>query len=425
MSIESAKSLDFVEVSVVTHNGETYDVSDNVSEFNIYEDIDRPFVHGELALIDNSGIANIFPLIGHEVIRIRFKRLGETSATIDKTFFVNGINNMKQINEQTATVMITLISPVQLVNAQSTFSKAYRGLNTDMIREMYNEYFKRDIDKISNGGTSHSVVFPYVKPLDAISMVLQNTYADDGTPLYLYETLYGNKLELRSWGEMMSAPIDTKLGVDGTISPIPLSNQAKDAKASRNIPDWANRLDTVNVVDGYSLYDGIAAGWYKHDLAHCDVSKKTYNLSVYDYRKSNGTPKTRDYVRDSMYSDNIKTNSLFRTQVTNDYAFNEDLPVLNSTSPTAMSNMKSFRNRMSTMRLEGGGPGIEGLRIGKCVGIDIPIRKPSFLAHEDQRDQINSGKYLVSAIRHTYKNKRYVIGIEMVRDGMNPDARIK
>lgn len=427
------KGLQTLEISLLTHDQKVLDITSNVPQFSLYEDIDSFFVHGEMSIVDNSGMLVNFPLIGQEFINIRMRRFGEDAQEIIRTFFVSGVSSVKRLNETSASIFVHLVSPYQLTDSQKVFSRSYQGLNTDIISKIFLENFSEYgdgalIDEItmSEGGSSVNIVFPYMKPFQAIQLVLDTTVAGDGSPLYLFETLYEegvqSRFQLMSWKEMMEADIDTTIGDNGNITPRPSSNTSEDiGVASTNSTIWEKRLDSLSFKKGYDVYGQIIQGNLKHQIVYFDISKKTYKEQAYDYRVHAPTS-CGDFVAPELY-DNTTKNTRVRAQKTNDMAY-KDLPLLNSIDPMQMSASGVYKRRRNLMVMEGSGPGMENLKVGKCVEVDYPIYRPKFTAVDDERDKYNSGKFLVSAVRHNYNMTQYTVDVELIRDGINPDEEI-
>jgi hypothetical protein len=62
------------------------------------------------------------------------------------------------------------------------------------------------------------------------------------------------------------------------------------------------------------------------------------------------------------------------------------------------------------------------LEAGKTVDVLFPRFSPNLGVNEDINDKVNSGKYLISAIRHYIKNREYTMSLELIRDGMGKEA---
>lgn len=415
------KVLDFLEVSLLTYSGQAFDITTNVTEFNLYEDIDSFFIHGEMTVFDNSGMLFDFPMIGQEAITIRFKRTGDPTQTIERQFFVTGVNNVSRVNEQTASFMLTLVSYYQVIDAQKMFSRSYSGLNTDIISKIYKDAFDRELDEVSEGGTSHNIVIPYSKPFAALNMLLKTTYAVDRTPLYLFETLYDNQVVLKSWGDMMGADVDEELGDYGNVTPFSLANKSEDGNAVRESNQWSTRFEFIKIKKAYDSFSDISQGNLNHQINTVDISRKNYTETTFDYTK-NAKPIMSDYVQQDM-REGITKYSRMRLQKTNDMAYS-NLPILNSAVPQSLSAFGSYRRRRDTTVLQAIGPGMERLRCGRCVWVDMPLYMPMYSQGDEEQDIYQSGKYMVSAICHTYTKQKYEVTVELIRDGYNDQAEI-
>ena len=63
---------------IVNHKGETIDITSSITEMNVYENIDRPFITGDFSFADSNGIVKDNELnLGQEflVIKVRTPEL--------------------------------------------------------------------------------------------------------------------------------------------------------------------------------------------------------------------------------------------------------------------------------------------------------------------------------------------------------------
>jgi hypothetical protein len=56
--------------------------------------------------------------------------------------------------------------------------------------------------------------------------------------------------------------------------------------------------------------------------------------------------------------------------------------------------------------------------VGKCINLDLPINAPG-VANGDMKDELFSGKYLITRLRHYIKGEEYTMSIEVIRDGIS------
>ena len=65
---------------IVGSSGLRVNVIDQISQINIYESIETPYITGSLLLSDSSGVAELLPLQGQERLLLKLRTPGHSSA---------------------------------------------------------------------------------------------------------------------------------------------------------------------------------------------------------------------------------------------------------------------------------------------------------------------------------------------------------
>ena len=188
------KDLQTLHVVIGAHNDAAFDISSKVTKINLYESIDSPFVYGEMTVVDNDNLINKVPLVGQERLGIEFKYKNKE---VQLRFYVTEYIDTKVMTEGAGAFVIKFTSVREFYNHTSVFSKSYKGRSSEIIQKIHKEYLKEDVEILSTSGTSHQMVYPYIKAYDAIEMLLTNTYAVDNTPIFLYETVNSPGVKLQ------------------------------------------------------------------------------------------------------------------------------------------------------------------------------------------------------------------------------------
>jgi len=194
------KKLKAIRVVVERYNQEIIDITSSITELSLYESIYAPFVYGELIVVDNSAMLSTFPFIGQEKVLIYWER---ENKTFTKVFRITDVFDVRQINDQTGGYGLSITSEQQVRNSISLFSKSYKGNSSEIIEKIYKEFLLTDIDVRTTGYLAHNIVFPFIKPLQAINMIQRATPAFDKTPMFVFETVYGEKPVLDSMKNML------------------------------------------------------------------------------------------------------------------------------------------------------------------------------------------------------------------------------
>tara|TARA_B110000503_G_scaffold110189_1_gene164935 strand:- start:3 stop:1301 length:1299 start_codon:yes stop_codon:yes gene_type:complete len=418
------KDLQELHIFLGSHNQAVFDLSPKVSQINLYESIDSPFVYGELTVIDNDDLINKVPLVGQEKLQIYYKY---KNTVVDLVFYVSEYIDIKVLTESAGGFVISFTSVKEFYNHTSVFSKSYKGRATEIIQKIHKEYLKEDVEILSTSGTSHQMVYPYIKAYDAINMLITNTYAVDSTPVFLYDTVNSPGAKLQSLGDMW-----------GTSNPVIVIKNAnivntdtqkgQTGQAHRDISKFTEGADTQVIKRSFSVLDNIADGRYASNITTIDLSNKYYEEVTFDYQKN--TKILHSTLKDNI-SPAFKFNDkgLNKTHTAYHHLFVKDGKAFESESVGNLYNvdslnkaaMMSYYSRMNDTSIVISGDNNPNLWAGKLVNLTFKRMKPN-LGGDDDIDKVNSGTYLCRSIKHEIRNMKYSINIECSRYGINKEA---
>ena len=443
------KDIENLRIELYSHDGTNYDLTKAVTSFALHENIYYPFVYGTLIFLDNAGFLGRTPIIGQEHITISAKLTNEPQL-LEKGFFVAGYENVKPTGHGRASVKLTLLSFEQANDVYFMISRHMKGPNTEIIAELYDEFFGRTINtQYATPGPELQLVIPYTTPLKAIESILKNTWDGDKdfkTPLFLYETLYDKRVYLKSYKQM----IDSEYTFD--ITPIANINVDYRNRSSGFVSPYlsakSGRVQEYALPEGFNTYRIGANGGYKHRIHHADYSNKKIDTDSdnvkFDYRK-HAPILTVDNIVDKFYnglgnlsteasygSNRITTDPMIVRRYTNTLAFGAEEESAKNLLATGdqleRSAFEQYVQRHRTVYVTAMGSYAPEIEIGKNVYIDINLHIPPVKDDSEnpnsQRDIINSGNYVVGGMEHRYEMKgepHYYVNYQLMRDGMNPN----
>lgn len=418
-TVADRHQFELLQIKIRVIDGTVYDITQLVTELVLYESIYNITVSGEMALLDNSGILATYPLVGQEEVQVTLKLVGQDTY-IDRLFVLGGPTNIRLINENAGGATFVLKSPETILNYQNTFSRTYSGLNTDIISKIYKDFFNRDVEIVTQGGSSHNVVLAYQKPFEAVEYLIDETYSIDGTNLFVYDRLYDDTIQVKSYKDMyLEDPI-----ID--LTPHQNVNTGREGEATRTMLLRKGSLYNYTFRNSFDVMNMLDYGAYKHDIQTIDVSRKTFNQQVYDQeihgpgdpQKGRGSV-SGDYLSDD-FKDNVSSSTRIRNQISNSLQF-ETLSNVSSTDPIGKSNFLASRLKNETVMIYAQGDYVTDIKIGNTVFFDQKIFKPEDAVYN--KDYLNSGKYIVSSLAHKYKlrEQSYTIDIDLMRDGANDE----
>jgi hypothetical protein len=414
-------------IAIIAHDGEYYDISNNVTELSLYESIYVPYIHGDLGVVDNSMMLSDFPFIGQERILVSWKR---DDKPLTRVFFVTRVANVSRQLDGVGVYELSINSVVQTRNSVGLFSQSYKGRGDEIITDIFDEHLGTTLTPMegTQAKTSHNIVFPFMKPLQAVDMVQKNVLADDNTPLFVYDTFYPNETRIDSFARMYAREPLT------VIEQKKPANTDKDAESTRQSISERGMVYDEAISRGYDTYDGLNKGVFGSTVTITDPSNSEYQLVNFDY-KAEAPAIGKDWISDDYVVNGSAVNELTATRNLhlnrNSRSFNNDFPNLNTIDDFDRSILNSYVRRHATTVVKVYMDSIaytlendEPFTVGQTVTYNLVRFKPRLSNDEEQLDLVNSGKYIVSAIRHYIKDAEYRMSVELIRDGIGEKAQL-
>ena len=416
----TSREIQDFQCAIVSHSGAVFDVTGNVSNFQIFESIFEHSLTGQMTIVDNSAMLSTIPIIGQEVITLYYKFKDKD---IELGFRVSKIEDIKQVNDNTGVYVLKLISDKRYRSAVNLFSRSYRGKNSEIVAKIHEDFLNQPVNVISQGGTSHRIVYPYTKPYAAIDLILENTFGEDKTPLFLYETVNSNEVKLQSYGDMLTRDDNTV-----ELRNINMINTDSSGQAQRNLPMQNQNVFEQVIKRGYKTFDNVKRGAYAAFVTSIDISGKVYSEERFDYKQHapNLSPDLLDPISDSFRITEEAPNDLFNSK---QFYFQKDSLAYESTDvgniyqvdDLSKAAMLSYKFRMDSQFVAISADSNTDLEVGKMVLLNFRRMKPNLDSEEDI-DLVNSGEYLCTGIRHQIRAGKYSIVVEAQRFGINKEA---
>ena len=165
-------------------NGAEYPIGQLITEINLFEDIETLGVTGWLTMYDNVNLFQAGPIIGHELLYLKFESAGATEGGVPE-FAVNYLEHPLAVFKVTemspATVgegssstwleyRLHFCSTEMLDNDRIRVSKTYQGTSSDIIKDIFTHDLrtKKPLE-IEDTLDIHHFVSPNFHPYDVVS----------------------------------------------------------------------------------------------------------------------------------------------------------------------------------------------------------------------------------------------------------------
>lgn len=434
-NVETASGFIFKEVTISSARL-TVDVrvENVVSDLDIYEHIDKPYLTGAIVFNDTESIFSNIDFIGGETVTVVLQSTRAGSVEIRKNFYVVSIINAIKVNDSNQTIALSLVEDIGYKSNLFSISKAYDDTGFKMIEKIAKEFLAKDVVKFGDEfQEKFRVIVPYLNPIDAMCWIRNRSTNKDGLPFYLYSTLVGNSLVFKDLGTILESLVMNKTK---PYSYWHSASSSDDVTAQRRTIynySYTKAENLFRLID-----DGVVGADYQylntltgaHRRIKFDVMKDVFDPMLTQATAGN---KPKSFPFDpKLNHENIPYNELSSrqvTQVSSAGVFNEQS--FSALSYSAEKTDAAYKRRASSraaVKFLGKAPlnivvnGYDFLDGEYSTTISNKIRLEfikSSIPNEgdDRKDPKLSGDYIIYAARHMFKRERYDVALNCVKIG--------
>ena len=427
--LSDSYSLD--EAFIITQNNKT-NIKNMLIELSYYEDIFKGTTSGNILITDSISLIDRLALTGFDYLKLKFKKSSRNNNVMTEKYFrIYRVSDRILNNNATETYTLHFCSEELLLSEQTKISKSYSGKKiSEIIYDILSNKLKIDQKYIRLQETDglYDFVIPYKKPIEAINWL--SNYAkpigNDGADFLFYENSEGfNFFSLQrlfsqnAYTRYMYIP--RSLGEDLTFS--------KTEELGRDILG----IKSYVFLDTFDTLYGTVTGAFANRLISIDPLTRTYRDTNFDYLKYfnksknlNSKPIIPDIKNRLGKSANESYDAVLKVSVSN---ANQKKAIGISDEPWNVANDVRVENYIpnrtaqlslshySRIKLQVSGD--PNLTIGMVLEVILPSNRSADGSgyNEGQIDPINSGKYMITAIRHIMDHTgKYESILEVVKD---------
>ena len=181
---QSAKDfvLDLAEIgSSFFKEGASIDITDVVTDIDIYEHLDKPYITGTVAFVDSSRIYEFTNFYGIEKFTMRVKLPEASFPTVEKTFYVSKVVKNIRTSDGQSVIVLHILENVAYFSQMQNINRSYYGKGYRIISNIIKEYLGVELSKPSDADTSYEdnqdsqpefgLVVPNLHPLNAAEWI--------------------------------------------------------------------------------------------------------------------------------------------------------------------------------------------------------------------------------------------------------------
>lgn len=389
------------------------DIRNLVKEVNIYQDMYSNFMTADLLIDDPYNLVENIPLAGQEYFRFvwsdQFPIEKEPFETIFNIVAITARGLTAERNQRYA---LKLVSTEAVRDVQTKISKSFEGRISDIIAKIYTDYLETGKTLYTDETKNQTrVVIPRWSPLKAINFLTQRAvdyqYLKGG--FVFFEDLFGfNFFSLNQ--AVTKEPVRAFRYTPANISKNTRQDQLKND---------LERIDSYTVLRSYDTLDQTQRGhlgstvfWanptYKEWGTDKLTQKEMYEQVPHLERHKDNTGKTTNPYRvytdpDSKYVINY-AGSLYQDGIEGDF--------FEQWYQSDLINQGQFNTLKLGMKVVAD----SYLKVTDVIEVEIPSTLAT--VPEKSLDKYLSGKYMVTALRHTFTAEKHDMTLEVSKDSL-------
>ena len=406
------------ECVLISGNGRKLDVRGILFELNIFEDIYNNVLTGSIMLSDSNNIINKLPLAGYESISISFTKPSH-KLTYKKTYRIYKMGDRKK--EKDTNENYTLYFCGEHMFKTEMFSKSYSGKKiSDMINDIGTKRLGAVIKNIEPTAGIYDIIVPFMTPFKAINWLSRRAVSplSAGSTYLFFENFDG--FNFFSLETLVKKPPVRKL--HATVKKIAEPMEAPKAKPSlaQEQSDggenyvFSNSFDILNLVsNGYAGSTMVTVNPLTQVIAETTLEANGFFDTTKHLNKVN--PHSSTFNGPSTPTRSVQSLQL-STKDCDKITYGPG-PKPNDIEKWYLQR-PMFLGGLNMQRLSLTVPGSMEYKAGAVVEFTAPEISLNDAPIKKSDDILNSGNYLITAVRHIMKRDSHVCVIELVKDSL-------
>jgi hypothetical protein len=415
--IKFAGDYKLIDVKIGSARGLIFDLSNFITDINIYEDMFSPTISGNVTLNDAQDMMNLLPMIGEEKLLITFKSpsMTDSDGLFEQAFYIYKMTNREYTAERSVGYTLHFISFEAIRDINSKISKGYAGTISEIVEKfLLNDLKSPKPTQIEK--TKNTIIYTsnYWSPFTNINYLAKRSISASGTDSPNYVFFENNNgynfvsldklLEQQSSGQYIYDNNTRKPTGDGGGS-------------GRNIIADLSRINDYKINTAFDYIKRIQSGMFASRLITHEIVTKTYN------------------VQTLKYDDNYKTHNHLNPYPTSTLGLPAKTLAFLAVEPRALENYTNFKTdrmkswylknlmqmaEMNQFTMEITVPGRSDLVVGQVIDVYIyrntPIKAKD--TEEDVLDKTFSGRYLITSLCHELNREKHNIHMTIMKDSL-------
>lgn len=404
----SSKDYELKVLELISSTGQTVDIRKIFAELQIFQDIYSSVMTGNILVSDAKDLFNNFSFCGNEYIRISIDKPSQ-NFPIEKIFRIYKATDRMPAkgSSQSQYYVLHFCSEEMVLSNSIKVSKAYQSQTaSDIIWDVLTNHLKVDQSRLNSfEGTSGTFDFvvPWYRPFEIIQWAVSRSY--DLNPKFCYfffENSSGFCFQSLQTLYAQTAYKKIKYDIKNIDNPDTATN--KDS------------IDKFRILNDFDVLTSVSNGSYASRLLAVDVFSQTfkqYNYSLAD--AENVLLNKNKQINGAKNASGNTAFDSFDSYLTTYVEINDTKSERENSLDKWMMPRALHLSALNSFRFQAILPGDIGLKAGDIVEFDFP----KFVAPDEsgkETDEYRSGKYLVTAVNHKFREDIFESIVEFSSD---------
>jgi hypothetical protein len=445
--LQKAGEVRIEQLKLINASDEVIDLTEFVVELNIYEDIFKNYLNGNIVLTDSRNIIDKFNIHGEEFLNVKLRTPSfPDNQVIEKTFRVFKLTDRTIVRDNnTQNFVLHFISIEFFYDISLPLFTPFEGTITDVAGRIFTDFLastrkfniSESNENVTEGNTgtdlivlnesSNKVKFvsPGWSPFKCINWLATKAIPKDGVAKNFIFFESNKSFYLGTLENLFRNAHQEKNYLGRYL--ISASNVRED-KNSQNLNREMFLAKDVEMIESTDYIKNYTNGYLGNRLVYLDVFNKEYELIDYDhvtnYDKqfhTSGIGKEAKPVFNNETFRNFATNISFypkNPKLFNDYADNisEKMGEIHGNRLSSMLELTNIKMNMTI-------PGRTDAEVGRILYFEYPSMggKSEGDTGSSAQDKLYSGYYLITAIHHKVNKLEHQMVMEVIKDSLFVD----
>lgn len=450
--IQTAGDVDIQEVVIITPEGRETDIRQYIAEMNVFEDMFRPGMYGNIMMIDAGNLASKLPIVGEEYVRIKFTT-PSLGSSVHKQFKVYKISDKRMLSDTNKqSYIVHFISTEVFLDLSQPVWAAFGkpgGKAVDIALEIYNNYLStprlgegsapsklnlwgapaNEVYFISPGWSAiHCMQFLASKSLPLVGTAPNFMFWESNKCWHFanVEAVIRNAVDS---GAIFCDYIYMANNLSGNrTSGAQIEDSAVDVPYRKDIDQEFKKVEDFEVVESFNYLKNMQNGYFANRLMTMEVLDKEFSIIDYnhidrynDYKHMEnigGLTDVAPFRPDTLPGQYIQVYPQHRKMLQQGPGDTTQEAAPHSKIEQTMPRRVSLVQELSNFKIVLTVPGRTDAEVGNIIYFSYPDSSPRDKTDKagDFEDAYYSGYYMITAIRHKVTLQKHMMIMEAVKD---------